>query len=104
MLVLADEVISPPAVSYPAAPNADAVGAGDACSAGILVGWSLGLSPARTVELANHLGAFVASQPGATPLLPRRSFRWSSEHDLHHPIAAEVGLFRLVVIARQTGA
>jgi fructokinase len=71
MLVLADEVIAPPAVSYSAAPNADAVGAGDACTAGILVGWSLGLTPARTVELANQLGAFVASQPGATPLLPR---------------------------------
>jgi fructokinase len=70
MLVLRREVFSPPAVSYPAAPNADAVGAGDACSAGILVGWSLGLPPARTAELANHLGAFVASQPGATPVLP----------------------------------
>jgi fructokinase len=70
MLVLHDEVIAPPAVSYPAAPNADAVGAGDACSAGILVGWSLGLSPAHTAELANQLGAFVASQPGATPVLP----------------------------------
>ena len=55
MLVLPDEVIAPPAVSYPAAPNADAVGAGDACTAGILVGWSLGLPPVRTVELANHL-------------------------------------------------
>jgi fructokinase len=70
MLVLRDEVITPPAVSYPAAPNADSVGAGDACSAGILVGWSLGLPPARTAELANQLGAFVASQPGATPVLP----------------------------------
>jgi fructokinase len=70
MLVLSDEVIAPPAVSYPATPNADAVGAGDACSAGILVGWSLGFPPARTAELANHLGAFVASQPGATPVLP----------------------------------
>jgi fructokinase len=70
MLVLPDEVIDPTAVSYPAAPNADAVGAGDACSAGILAGWSRGLSPARTVELANHLGAYVATQPGATPVLP----------------------------------
>jgi fructokinase len=70
MLVLDDKVISPAAVSYPAAADADAVGAGDACSAGILVGWALGLPPARTAELANHLGAFVASQPGATPQLP----------------------------------
>jgi fructokinase len=67
MLILPNQVIVPPAVSYPAAANADAVGAGDACSAGILVGWSLGLAPSRTAELANHLGAYVASQPGATP-------------------------------------
>jgi fructokinase len=70
MLILPNKVISPPAVSYPAASNADAVGAGDACSAGILVGWSIGLSPPRTAELANHLGAYVASRPGATPQLP----------------------------------
>jgi fructokinase len=69
-LILPDKVIDPPAVGYPAAPNADAVGAGDACSAGILVGWSRGLSPSHTAELANHLGAYVASQPGATPILP----------------------------------
>ena len=69
-LVLADAVIDPPPVRYPAAPRADAVGAGDACAAGILAGWLLGLPPARTAELANHLGAFVASQPGATPELP----------------------------------
>jgi fructokinase len=70
LLVLADEVIDPPAVNYPKQPDADSVGAGDACSAGILAGWALGLAPARTVELANHLGAFVASLPGATPELP----------------------------------
>jgi fructokinase len=70
MLILPNKVIVPPTVSYPAAANADAVGAGDACSAGILVGWSLGLTPSRTAELANHLGAYVASQPGATPDLP----------------------------------
>ncbi|MEX2316600.1 MAG: PfkB family carbohydrate kinase, partial [Pirellulales bacterium] len=70
MIVLDEEVITPAAVSCPAATNADAVGAGDACSAGILVGWALGLPPTRIAELANHLGAFVASQPGATPELP----------------------------------
>lgn len=70
MIVLESEVVAPPPVSYPAAPHADAVGAGDACSAGVLVGWLLKLPPARIAELANHLGAFVASQPGATPALP----------------------------------
>jgi fructokinase len=70
MLVLDNKVIQPPEVSYLAAENADSVGAGDACSAGIITGWLLGLPPIKTAELANHLGAFVASQPGATPELP----------------------------------
>jgi fructokinase len=70
LLVRAGEIIDPEPVGYPAAPNADAVGAGDACAAGILVGYSLGWSSAQTVELANRLGAYVASQSGATPVLP----------------------------------
>jgi fructokinase len=70
LLVLADETIDPSAASYPKSPQADSVGAGDACTAGILVGWVLGLPPARTAELANQLGAYVASQEGATPQLP----------------------------------
>jgi fructokinase len=70
MMVLESEIVDPPPVCYPAAPRADAVGAGDACSAGVLAGWLLKLPPARIAELANHLGAFVASQPGATPALP----------------------------------
>lgn len=51
-------------------PHADNVGAGDACSAGLLWGWLNGWPPEQTVTLANRLGAFVASQPGATPRLP----------------------------------
>lgn len=70
LFVLPGEIVAPPAVGYPAAPGADAVGAGDACSAGVLVGWLLGLPLTRIAKLANHLGAFVASQPGATPELP----------------------------------
>ena len=46
------------------------MGAGDACSAGILVGWVRGLAPERTGALANRLGAYVASRHGATPALP----------------------------------
>lgn len=57
-------------VSYPARPDADSVGAGDACSAGLLLGMLRGWTPARTLDLANHLGAYVASLPGATPRLP----------------------------------
>ena len=55
-------------------PCADNVGAGDACSAGLLWGWHNNWSPEQTVTLANRLGAFVASQPGATPLLPQDIF------------------------------
>ena len=58
-------------VSYPAAAGADAVGAGDACSAGLLVGMLLRWPLERTLRLANHAGAFVAAQPGATPALPK---------------------------------
>lgn len=70
LLVLEDGPVDAPPVSYPAEPDADAVGAGDACSAGILVGWVHGLPPARIASLANHLGAYVASRHGATPVLP----------------------------------
>jgi fructokinase len=70
LLVLPDEVIDPPPATYPAAANADAVGAGDACSAAVLVGFLLKLSNTRIAALANHLGAYVASQPGATPEIP----------------------------------
>jgi len=46
------------------------VGAGDASSAGILIGLALGWDDARAVDLANRMGAWVASQPPATPMLP----------------------------------
>ena len=51
-------------------PQADNVGAGDACSAGLLWGWLNEWPADKTVILANRLGAFVASQPGATPAIP----------------------------------
>lgn len=57
-------------VRYEMHPQADSVGAGDACSAGLLVGLLLGLPAAEVVRLADHMGAFVASQPGATPVVP----------------------------------
>jgi fructokinase len=57
-------------VAYPPADGADAVGAGDACAAGLLIGLIMRWPTGRTVNLANHAGAYVASQPGATPALP----------------------------------
>ncbi len=50
--------------------NADNVGAGDACAAGLLFGLLNQWTPAKTLLLANRMGAFVASQSGATPRLP----------------------------------
>jgi fructokinase len=70
LLATPDHVFDPPPAAYPAAPNSDAVGAGDACTAGVLVGTLLGWSGERIASFANHLGAYVASQPGATPRLP----------------------------------
>jgi fructokinase len=45
------------------------VGAGDACSAGILFGIALGWNIHATMELANRMGADVAAHPSATPPL-----------------------------------
>ena len=39
--------------------------------AGILFGLLLDWPAARTIHLANHLGAYVATRHGATPELPR---------------------------------
>jgi fructokinase len=58
-------------VSYPAEQGADPVGAGDACSAGLLLGLVQRWPLEKTVALANHLGAYVASRQGATPALPQ---------------------------------
>jgi len=66
----ADSVTIGQPAKFATEPDADSVGAGDACSAAILHGavrrWSL----QQTADLANRLGAFVASRQGATPELP----------------------------------
>ena len=58
--------------SYERHPNADSVGAGDACGAGLMASALLEWSYGERVWLANQMGAFVASQPGATPRLPKQ--------------------------------
>lgn len=58
------------AVSYEAETGADRVGAGDACTAAILLGLVQRWPLEKVVKLANHMGAFVASRRGATPALP----------------------------------
>lgn len=54
----------------PATPGGNAVGAGDASAAALLHGALRRWDWPRTLTLANTLGAFVASQPGACPELP----------------------------------
>jgi fructokinase len=62
------------APSFPRAPRADDVGAGDACCAAIVAGLLQEWPLERIVHLANRVGAYVASQPGATPSLPTEIF------------------------------
>ena len=45
------------------------VGAGDACSAGMIFGLALGWDIRSTMQLANRMGADVAAHPSATPPL-----------------------------------
>lgn len=56
--------------TYPPAPDADSIGAGDAYSAGLIAGLLLKWPIEKSLTLANHMGAYVASQRGATPELP----------------------------------
>ncbi len=59
------------------------VGAGDACSAGILFGVTLGWDIHTTMELANRMGADVAAHPSATPPLSDRTLNFAHAR-LHH--------------------
>lgn len=69
-IVTATGACSAPACPFPAATNADTVGAGDAFCAGVVVGRLLGWSIGQTLEVACATAGFVASQQGATPRLP----------------------------------
>lgn len=57
-------------VVLPPEPDADSIGAGDACCAAVLCGTLLGWPLPEIVAFANEIGAFVASRAGATPTLP----------------------------------
>ncbi len=57
------------ALPVPATPGGDAVGAGDATSAALLHGATRNWPWPKTLTLANHIGAHVASQKGACPPL-----------------------------------
>jgi fructokinase len=66
------DVSTPIPIEEPSHP----VGAGDACSAGILFGISVGWDIHTTMELANRMGADVASQPFAAPPLSERTLKF----------------------------
>ena len=57
--------------------GADTVGAGDACCAALVCGFLRKWPIERTLRMANAVGAFVASQPGATPRLPEPLLGWA---------------------------
>ena len=50
----------------------DTVGAGDAFSAAILIGYLRGWGLGRLSRVANELGSFICTRPGATPNIPER--------------------------------
>lgn len=50
--------------------SADPVGAGDSCAAACAVGLLLNHPPTSVATFANRIGAYVASHPGGTPVLP----------------------------------
>jgi fructokinase len=61
---------------------ADTVGAGDAFTAALVHGYLRGIPLAQINETANRVGAWVASQPGATPA-PKASDLNESLREIH---------------------
>jgi fructokinase len=64
------------AAAYDRQDGADTVGAGDACTAGLLSSLVLGRTLEQALDLANQMGAFVAHRSGATPELPDQLLEW----------------------------
>jgi fructokinase len=64
LLISADECSEHPGFKVKVA---DTVGAGDAFTAALVHGYLRGSSLTQINETANRVGAWVASQPGATP-------------------------------------
>jgi fructokinase len=67
VMVSADDVFESPGLPVKIAST---VGAGDALAAVFLCGWLKKKAIPQVLALANQAGAWVASQPGATPPLP----------------------------------
>jgi fructokinase len=69
-LIAPDQVVRSRPASASRSPDADAVGAGDAVSAAVLVGLALRRPWQQIADAAHAVGAHVAGQPSATPTLP----------------------------------
>jgi fructokinase len=67
------------------------VGAGDACSAGILFGMALGWNIHSTMELANRMGANAVAHPSATPPLSNATLNFARAQ-LHNNEAGKADL------------
>jgi fructokinase len=86
LLVSRDNVLEGVVDRPPPAADADGVGAGDACCAGLAVGLLLGWSAEHTLQLANRTGAIVAAHPGGTPQLPVELLQWVRETDASYHV------------------
>lgn len=73
-------------VGYRPDPGADSMGAGDAFSGALLVGMVLDWPKEKTLMLANHVGAYVAARPGATPTLPKSILKAVMENSGRPPV------------------
>jgi fructokinase len=60
------------------AEGADDVGAGDACCAGLVYGLLMKWPLERTLQFANQMGAYLASQPGGTPQLSKQLLAYAA--------------------------
>jgi fructokinase len=63
------------------------VGAGDACSAGILFARVMGWDDLSAIELGNRMGAWVASQQSATPGLLDSILDFARESMIVHSVS-----------------
>ncbi|MEM9373582.1 MAG: PfkB family carbohydrate kinase [Planctomycetota bacterium] len=78
-------IVYTPNETYEGAPSkanisaeSDAVGAGDSCGAAYVIRTLCGDGAFAAATVANQVGAYVASNPGATPLLPEYLFNVES--------------------------
>lgn len=69
-LFTAGNLVEGEQAGYERTEGADSVGAGDSVTAAVLLGRLLRRDPQQIATFANHVGAYVASQPGAVPNIP----------------------------------